>query len=113
MGLGPYDPAACPNGTQPVDAQQRYCDPGGPRRKADRERVGGDEGRDRTREGPTGDGVPELPLNPGDGGGGNLPDLDLPGLGDVKPPAVGQGQGKGGSGAQDAATDLLDFLFNP
>jgi virulence factor Mce-like protein len=112
MGLGPYDPAACPNGTMPADAQ-RYCDPGGPRREADRKRLGDDEGRDRTREPPNGNGVPELPLDPGGSGGGDLPDLDLPGLDDVTRPGTGQGPGKDGPGAQDAANDLLDFLFKP
>jgi len=109
LGLPPYDPAACPNGTQPADAL-RYCDPGGPRREADRRRPDESDGRDRRRKRPDGSSgpkPPELPDLGGDGPGG----LDLPGLGDV--PAPGGGGGLGGSDSQDAANDLLDFLFKP
>ena len=110
MGLGPYDPAVCPSGTEPADAL-RYCNPGGPRRETqDKRRVEGNERRGRGGR-PAGDELPDLPLNPGGSGGSDLPDLDLPGTDDVDPPAAGQGQG--GNGAKGATEDLLDFLFKP
>ena len=116
LGLPSYDPAACPNGTLPMDAQNRYCDPGGPRREAESRRAGSGNNRDRS-DGPAGDDggspVPPLPdLSPDNPGG-----LDLPGLDDV--PAVPGGGGGGNSGkgggddAAGATSDLLDFLFKP
>ena len=108
LGLGPYDPAACPNGTSPTDAQ-RYCDPGGPRRQADPRRSDRSDERDRRRESPDdGPAAPNPPGLPdlGDGPGG----LDLPGLGDGRTPQVPNLDGRG---SQEAANDLLDFLFKP
>jgi hypothetical protein len=113
LGLGPYDPAACPNGTQPADAL-RYCDPGGPRRQADQKDTDNDNPRNRDeRDRPGGNGMPERPSNPGDAPG--VPDLDLPGLDGNGPNLQNPGAagGGGGGGAQDAAQDLLDFLFKP
>ena len=109
MGLGPYDPAVCPSGTEPADAL-RYCNPGGPRRSADPERSGGGGERERKREDPAGATAPQLPLDPG-GGGTDLPGLDLPGLEDQKPPSAGQDLG--GRDPEGATEDLLDFLFSP
>ncbi len=110
LGLPPYDPAACPTETQPPDAL-RYCNPAGPRREAERKRAGASQKPNGRKDRPTAaaDATPPSTTGPGRD---ELPDLDLPGLGDVagSPPNVG---GLGGRDAQNATADLLDFLFTP
>ena len=91
LGLPQYDPAACPNGTLPMDAATRYCD-GVARRDGDGERRDGGGGPDRKRDRPAGDTAPEPPSVPNPGQG--LPDgLDLPGIDDVAPSPGGGGLG--------------------
>ena len=109
LGLPPYDPSACANGTLPVDAE-RYCDPGGPRRKADRKRLDGGNKGDGRNGRPAGDSAPKPPSIPGPGRD-ELPGLDLPGLDDVSP-SPPSSSGLGGRDAE-ATADLLDFLFTP
>lgn len=121
-----YDPAACPNGVAPEDAE--FCDPNGSRRGAQREgraSGGGDSGNGSGRGNDSGSGstpsVPGLPELPDVPGAGDLPGglddaLDLP-----NDPLGGLGLGKGGKnggrggmgGSGQAAEDLLDFLFAP
>jgi hypothetical protein len=109
LGLPQYDPSACPNGTLPVDAEQRYCD-GVVRRGAERRLDNKDE-RDPNGKGPEGK-TSSKPPSISRPGRDELPGLDLPGLGDVSvsPPNAGD---LGGRDAQNATADLLDFLFTP
>jgi virulence factor Mce-like protein len=109
LGLPSYDPSVCPNGTLPVDAE-RYCNPAGPRREAERGRPDGSRKPNGRKDRPGGDSGPKPPsiLGPGRD---ELPGLGLPGLDD--PPPSLPGQGLGGRDAQNATADLLDFLFTP
>jgi ABC-type transporter Mla subunit MlaD len=132
-GLPAYDPAVCPNGTEP-EAAEALCDPGGRARtragdataRGEGDRSGGSGGGSAGGSGGgSGDGG-----SGGDapGGQGPVPDdvlddlLDLPGdaLDDL-PGGLGNGlgnnnNGNGGSGgglgdSAEAAEDLLDFLL--
>ena len=139
LGLPPYDPAVCPNGTAPAAAEY-LCDPNGNARHPARAGGGNESGG-------SGDGASTS--NTGDGGGGQsaagegpVPDnlldeiLDLPqhslqdlpqqlqdelrnlnsgvqnGLNPSEPRgATSSGDGLGGT-AGAAAEQLLDFLFS-
>ncbi|MGH2954436.1 MAG: MlaD family protein [Solirubrobacterales bacterium] len=121
-GLPPYDPAVCPNGTEP-EAAHELCDPAGASRTAPDRRAGDGAGG--------GDGAPGASgAAPPAGGGGAVPDevldeiLDLPNnvledLGGTLDQTLdglgGGGQSGGGGGlggdTSGAAEDLLDFLF--
>jgi virulence factor Mce-like protein len=123
LGLPPYDPAVCPNGTEP-EAARYLCDPGGARRAAPaRDRKGSDAGGAQGGPGAGSGGGPSA-------GGGAVPDdvlndiLDLPqnaleDLGGTVDETLDQalepldplGASQGGSSSSGAATDLLDFLF--
>jgi phospholipid/cholesterol/gamma-HCH transport system substrate-binding protein len=122
LGLGPYDPAVCPKGTQPMDAQERYCDPNTPSPRDSKQTGSASAGKreNAERSDTPGGGLPELPglpgLDPND-----LPNgPDLPDVGGAAGDAanglgrrLGRG-GRGGGGSDSAATgDLLDFLFKP
>ena len=119
LGLPPYDPAVCPNGTEPAAA--RYlCDPGGSRRAPDR---GGESGGPSSAPAPSGGGgegggplpddvlndILDLPQNALDDLPNNLDDT-LDGLGGGEP-GGGAAGGATGGGATGATEDLLDFLF--
>ena len=120
-GLPPYDPAVCPNGTEP-EAARYLCDPaGGSRTTPARARGrGGAQGVPGAggaagAAAPAAGGVPnevldeilDLPNNGLEDLGGTV-DETLDGLG-----GGGQSGGGGGDlgGSSDAANDLLDFLF--
>jgi ABC-type transporter Mla subunit MlaD len=119
LGIPPYDPAVCPDGSTRPD----ICDPNAPRRRA--ATPDAEEARrvTETGEGPAldpGADLPDLPGNlPGAGNpAGSLDDVldGLPGgLSDKKKGkgggALGGGGGTGGTG--QSANDLLDFLFKP
>ena len=119
LGIPPYDPAACPNGS----TDHEICDPNGARRasSASERSSGAARGSASAGAGSDEDGatsVPGLPDLPGD-----LPvDPNDPaaGLNDVLndlPGGLGKGGKKGGNagsvGSGQAANDLLDFLFTP
>ncbi|MDQ3758371.1 MAG: MlaD family protein [Actinomycetota bacterium] len=128
LGIPPYDPTVCPQGATDLRQDEDdpnsplVCDPNGTSRAATRAsggeadgggRPGGSGGSD-----PAGPSLPELPDLPGDlpvnpqNPGSGLGDVldDLPG-GLGKDAKKG---GRGGSGGSDqAANDLLDFLFTP
>ncbi len=126
LGIGPYDPAVCPDGSTDTS----ICDPTGPRRSAAKTTAAGNSvsesspapGGSDTGSGGGGAGtdLPDLPAVPG-GGGGSLGDLldELPGnLGGQL--GAGKGGKRGGKGNHgglggggNAANDLLDFLFAP
>jgi hypothetical protein len=122
-GLPPYDPAVCPNGTEP-EAALELCNPGGRSQRTPARGSDGDGGQGAAEAG----GAPSAPAP---AGGGNVPDevldqiLDLPnnaledlggtldqtldGLGGGGQSSGGGGGGLGGTA--NAAEDLLDFLF--
>ncbi len=134
LGIGPYDPAVCPQGSTDTS----ICDPLGPRRRTTASTVSG--GESSRGAGPAADdgagsdggadtpGLPDLPELPGDlptdpgAASGGLNDVldDLPGLGKSGKNGKKNGKGnKGGGGngsaggSGQAANDLLDFLFTP
>jgi len=128
--LPKYDPAVCPNGTEPERAREELCDPaeGGGSASSAKLRTGSAQATEAQGEGD--------PSAAGSGSGGALEDvLDLPGdaLDDLPNGAgdelqdlgdqtrqdledIRRGLGNGGGGDQlgggAAAEDLLDFLFS-
>ncbi len=126
LGLPPYDPSVCPNGTAPERARAELCDPAGASGASGRERARaarGGRGGDRGGTAPGGPGADPgpgdgLPIDPGqiqddledllDLPKNALDDLGLGGKGGGK-----KGLGGLGKGADKAADDLLDFLLGP
>src|SRR5688500_11769959 len=119
-----YDPAACPNGTEPLAAEQELCD-GDPNTLS----AGGGGGQ-QALDAPSDDGpvdapsaLPEVPGIDLPGGGGNdglprdLDDiLDLPRNGrlpDRLRDITRNAAGGGGGGGDRATRELLDYLFGP
>jgi virulence factor Mce-like protein len=141
LGLPPYDPSVCPEGTEPERARQELCDPNGasgsPARSGSRSaRAGrGSGGSEGVAEG-GGAGGGGGDTRAGDAGGadagGAAPEGPVPGhilddILDLPPDAVDDLpqdlqddlEGLGGAPQQDGGTpdsaateDLLDFLFN-
>jgi ABC-type transporter Mla subunit MlaD len=122
LGLPPYDPSVCPNGTSPAPARE-LCDPAGGSRPAAQRR--GDRGRDGKPggDGPRGNG-PGAPQQPGTPGApsptapdGPVPDVGGDILDDLLPDDALEDLGiepLGGGGPSTQATeDLLDFLLAP
>ena len=116
LGLPPYDPAACPEGT---DAPE-LCDPNGPSAASrsggspEAESLPGTVGPGEQAPEP-GAPTPGLPGIEGPGGGGpdlnDLEDLlDLPGASGQGLPGT-EGIGANSGSGEQAAEDLLDFLF--
>ena len=114
-GLPPYDPAVCPNGTEPAAA--RYlCSPDA-----------ASQARGRGRDGEPAAGAARAPDVASPAGGGALPDDlledilgELPqnaleGLGRTLDQPLAPRGPKGGirRGSRGAAADLLDFLLGP
>jgi virulence factor Mce-like protein len=127
-GLPPYDPAVCPNGTEP-EAALALCNPGGRSQRASQPARGG-RGDGGGGQGAPGDGgaAGAAPGEPGGGPDNVLDDiLDLPNnvledLGGTLDETLGGLGGGGQSGGQaggggvgsditNDAQDLLDFLF--
>lgn len=140
LGLPPYDPSVCPNGTFPERAEAELCTPAGTNNgeRGGRSGQGQNNDADGTGSGSNGGGggggagEGGATGDGGDAGGGengpnDLPDdilddiLDLPpeALEDLPPSVQDQlGLGGGQSGADqgaggDPTGDLLDFLFTP
>ena len=131
LGLDKYDPSVCPDDTAPEQARIDLCDPDdaaaaaqGSKRQAGQARAGGNAGRDNGGGAPADPqgALPELPGTPDeiretledllDLPGNTLDDLGIKGLG--KGGKGGKpGGGNGAANVNQAAQDLLDFLFAP
>jgi ABC-type transporter Mla subunit MlaD len=133
LGLPKYHPSVCPNGTEPPAAEQELCSPSDPasanaRAGSRSPSTGRGEGTNAPAapsdgndggSGGSGDGAGgDAPAAPGgDGGAGDILDqiLDLPpeALDDLPPEIQDQLDGAPAPGPdeQQAADDLLDFLF--
>ena len=123
LGLPPYDPSVCPNGTTPEHAQEELCDPGEEAARTRGRGDGGDEGKPAPDE-PRGN-EPDAPdAGPADGPGSGGPDSVIPdGIDDIIDDVLDlpdetledlgiEAPKPGGGGASAEATeDLLDFLF--
>jgi hypothetical protein len=122
-----YPPEVCPNGTEPLAAEQELCD-GNPNTLSASEKGGANQraAGDGDEEGPVDapSALPEVPGIdlPGGGGNGGLPRdlddiLDLPRDGrlpDRLRDLTRRAASGGGDGGTDRATrDLLDYLFGP
>jgi ABC-type transporter Mla subunit MlaD len=122
-----YHPNVCPDGTEPIEAEQELCDANPNTLSAKQGGAGGEQAAGSTGEdGPVDapSALPDVPnINlPGGGGGGrgglprNLDDiLDLPRNGrlpDRLRDATRRAAGGGGGGGR-ATQELLDYLFGP
>ncbi len=128
LGLPPYDPAVCPGGTAPQQAEETLCDPGN---EPEASRAGG-RGNNEERD-------DEPVRDEQDSDGPNAPDsgpADTPGSADPSTPDLPEGiddivedvlelppdaledlgvdvPDRGGVRGAEQTEDLIDFLFGP